>query len=74
MNNNMTTERAHIGVFSTSSYITIGDGYGKKEVKDDRMKGTQFSTTFPKSGLGGARPNESLFERKHLWLYEKGEK
>ena len=30
MNNNLTTERSHLGVFSTTTYITIGDVYGKK--------------------------------------------
>ena len=33
MNNGLMTERAHLGVFSTSSYITIGDTYGGKKTE-----------------------------------------
>jgi len=69
MNNNMATERAHVGVFSISSYITIGDPYAKKSDADPRLKGKQFSAEFPKEGLGGARPNNSLFDREHKWLF-----
>ena len=69
MNHNLTTERAHLGVFSTTSYITIQDPYGKKAQSDDRLKGKQFSADFPKSGIGGARPNNSMFDREHKWLY-----
>jgi len=69
MNNNLTTERAHLGVYSTSSYITIGDPYAKKADADPRLKGKQFSAEFPKEGLGGARPNNSLFDREHKWLF-----
>mmetsp|Transcript_50091 Transcript_50091/g.108556 ORF Transcript_50091/g.108556 Transcript_50091/m.108556 type:complete len:247 (-) Transcript_50091:258-998(-) len=69
MNNNMTTERAHRGVFSTSSYVSIGDQYGKKVPRDDREKGVQFQAEFPKNGIGGARPNNALFDREHKWLF-----
>ena len=69
MNNNVTSERAHLGVFSTSSYISIGDPYAKKSDADPRLKGKQFSADFPKEGIGGARPNNSLFEREHKWLF-----
>merc|ERR1719198_2554388 len=69
MNNGMQTERAHLGVFSTNSYITIGDGYGKKTDSDPRLLGKQFSHFFPTQGIAGARPNNSLFEREHKWLY-----
>lgn len=69
MNNNLTTERAHLGVFSTSSYISIGDTYVKKHDKDPRLGGKQFAADFPKEGIGGARPNNSLFEREHKWLF-----
>ena len=66
MNNNLTTERAHCGVFSTTSYVSIGDQYGKKAVKDDRERGVQFAAEFPKSGIAGGRPNNSLFDREQV--------
>mmetsp|Transcript_44259 Transcript_44259/g.88437 ORF Transcript_44259/g.88437 Transcript_44259/m.88437 type:complete len:249 (-) Transcript_44259:503-1249(-) len=69
MNNNMVTERAHLGVFSTSSFITVGDNYVKKSEPDPRLLGKQFSHFFPTQGIAGARPNNSLFEREHKWLY-----
>jgi hypothetical protein len=69
MNHNLTTERAHLGVFSTTSYITIGDTFGKKSESDPRLKGKQFAADFPKAGVAGARPNNSLFDREHKWLY-----
>ena len=69
MNNNLTTERSHLGVFSTTSYITVGDQYGKKSESDPRLKGKQFTADFPKSGVAGARPNNSMFDREHKWLY-----
>jgi hypothetical protein len=63
------TERAHLGVFSTASYISIGDNYGKKADSDPRLLGKQFSHFFPTSGIAGARPNNSMFDREHKWLY-----
>lgn len=69
MNNNLTTERSHLGVFSTTEYVTIGDQYGKKPDKDPRLKGKQFTNEFPKSGIAGARPNNALFDREHKWLF-----
>ena len=69
MNNNMTTERAHLGVFSTTSFITVGDQFVKKSEPDPRLLGKQFSHFFPTQGIAGARPNNSLFEREHKWLY-----
>lgn len=69
MNNNLTTERSHLGVFSTTTYITIGDVYGKKSDPDPRLQGKQFTADFPKGGIAGARPNNSLFDREHKWLY-----
>lgn len=69
MNNNLQTERAHLGVFSTSSYISIGDGYVKKNNTDPRLLGKQFSQFFPTQGIAGARPNNSLFDREHKWLF-----
>ena len=74
MNNNLTTERAHLGVFSTTSYTSICDQYGKKVVQDDRMKGVQFQAEFPKTGIAGARLGNVLFDRTHKWLYQNGEK
>merc|ERR1712087_192577 len=69
MNNNLTTERSHLGVFSTTSYVSIGDQYAKKAPKDDRERGLQFQCEFPKAGMAGARPNNSLFDREHKWLF-----
>jgi len=69
MNHNLTTERSHLGVFSTTSYITINDQYGKKADQDPRLKGKQFTADFPKGGIAGARPSNSLFDREHKWLY-----
>ena len=73
MNNNLMTERAHLGVFSTASYLTIGDPYAKKSLEDSRLKGKQFNADFPKGGIAGARPNNSMFDREHKWLF-RGEK
>lgn len=69
MNNGLMTERAHLGVFSTASYISIGDNYGKKADSDPRLLGKQFSHFFPTQGIAGARPNNSMFSREHQWLY-----
>ena len=69
MNNGLLTERAHLGVFSTSTYISIGDTYGKKSDSDPRLLGKQFQADFPKQGIGGARPSNSLFDREYKWLY-----
>jgi len=56
-------------VFSTTSYITIGDQYGKASDKDPRLQGKQFSVEFPKAGIAGGRPINSMFDREHKWLY-----
>ena len=69
MNNGLHTERGYLGVFSTSSYLTIGDMYGKKSTPDPRLLGKQFSQAVPKQGIAGARPNNSMFDREHKWLY-----
>jgi len=69
MNNNLMTERAQLGLFSTTSYITIGDQYGKKSQSDPRLLGKQFSQACPAQGMGGARPNNALFDREYKWLY-----
>ena len=73
MNNGLHTERGYLGVFSTSSYLTIGDMYGKKSTPDPRLLGKQFSMAVPKQGIAGARPNNSMFDREHKWLFN-GEK
>ena len=73
MNNGLHTERGYLGVFSTSSYLTIGDMYGKKSTPDPRLLGKQFSQAVPKQGIAGARPNNSMFDREHKWLFN-GEK
>ena len=65
MNNNSLSERAHLGVFSASSYTSIGDPYGKKAVQDDRMKGVQFQVPFlvdPNTGV-------ELFESPEILDY-----
>ena len=41
MNNGLITERALRGVFTTPSYISIGDDYAKKSLEDPRLKGKQ---------------------------------
>jgi len=69
MNNGINSERAHLGVFSTSSYISIGDPYAKTQHKDPRLLGKQFNADFPKGGVAGALPNNALFDREHKWLY-----
>jgi len=73
MNNNLSTERAHLGLFSTSSYISIGDTYGKKAAGDARLLGKQFSHEAPKEGTGGKLAANCLFEREYKVLYN-GEK
>ena len=55
MNNGLLSERAHLGVFSTSTYISIGDTYGKKSDSDPRLLGKQFQADFPKQGIAGGR-------------------
>jgi len=69
MNNGLQSERALRGVFSTPTYTSIGDPYGKKSSKDSRFGGNQFKADFPKQGLSGALPNNALFAREHTWLF-----
>lgn len=73
MNNNMTTERAIRDVFSTTSYITIGEKEKPLEYKIDRKLperylGKQFLTNPPKEGLNGAKIPEVYLERSHKWV------
>ena len=69
MNNNMLTERGLQGLFSTTSYNSIGDPYGKKSQKDPRFGGKQFNADFPKGGISGSLMPSALFAKKHDWLF-----
>lgn len=70
MNNNVNSERAHLGIFSTASYISINDPYEKKrENKDSRFGGKQFAADFPKGGIAGALPKQALFSREYPSLF-----
>lgn len=69
MNNNMTTERSLRGLYSTSSYITIGDHYGQKPKPDPRHIGKQLMMEAPHRGMAGARTNNTVFDREHKWLF-----
>jgi len=73
MNNGLLSERAILGVFSTPSYNTIGDAYGKKAYTDPRHGGKQFGMERPHTGLMGATPTNALFDREFKSLY-KGDK
>lgn len=57
------------GLFSTTSYITISDGYGKLPKPDPRHRSKQFGMETPHIGMAGARANNVLFQRKHDWLF-----
>jgi len=75
MNNNMTTERAVRDVFSTTSYITIGEkekplDYGYKAPKRSCYNSKQFMTNPPKMGTGGAKVPEVYLERTHKWVQD----
>mmetsp|Transcript_18177 Transcript_18177/g.46893 ORF Transcript_18177/g.46893 Transcript_18177/m.46893 type:complete len:259 (+) Transcript_18177:131-907(+) len=73
MNNGLTTERAMLGVFSTTSYNTIGDAYGKKPKPDPRHTGKQLTLEPPHMGTMGATPLNALFDREFKSLH-KGDK
>lgn len=73
MNNGLTTERAMLGVFSTTSYNTIGDAYGKKPKPDPRHLGRQMVMERPHRGLAGGTPSNALFDREFKSLH-KGDK
>lgn len=73
MNNNMTTERAIRDVFSTSSYITMGEKekpleFGKKHPLRSCYAEKQFMTNPPKQGVAGAKVPEVYLDRKHKWV------
>lgn len=61
MNNGLLTERAHLGLFQSASYVSIGDPYGKKASKDPRFGGKQFSSKYPISGISGGLPANAYF-------------
>lgn len=73
MNNGLTTERAMLGVFSTTTYNTIGDAYGKKPKPDPRHLGRQLVMERPHRGLSGSTPLNALFDREFKSLH-KGDK
>jgi len=62
-----------LGVFSTTSYNTIGDAYGKKPKADPRHLGKQLQLERPHRGLAGATPLNALFDREFKSLH-KGDK
>jgi len=75
MNNNMTSERAIRDVFSTTSYVTIGEkekplDYGHKAPLRSCYASKQFMTNPPKQGAGGAKVPEVYLERTHKWVGE----
>ena len=46
----MTHVKANMGLFSRTSFITVGDPYEKKEAANDRIKGRQFQPQPQKRG------------------------
>lgn len=77
MNNNKVDESALLaschGVFSKTSYITIGtkekpEDYEKKGTLRANFGGKQFGTAPPKEGLAGGATNDVFFEKKHNWI------
>merc|ERR1712028_213402 len=66
MNNNQTSERAVLGQYATTSYITIADPYGKKTQGLSRHKKKQFLTE--PGHLG--RSNDTMFCKSFPWLSE----
>eukprot|EP00218_Dolichomastix_sp_CCMP3274_P010461 CAMPEP_0170143574 /NCGR_PEP_ID=MMETSP0033_2-20121228/11727_1 /TAXON_ID=195969 /ORGANISM="Dolichomastix tenuilepis, Strain CCMP3274" /LENGTH=245 /DNA_ID=CAMNT_0010380031 /DNA_START=44 /DNA_END=781 /DNA_ORIENTATION=+ len=69
----MTSERAIRDVFSTTSYVTIGEkekplDYGKKEGLRSCYTSKQFMTNPPKQGNLGAKVPEVYLEREHKWV------
>merc|ERR1712100_883490 len=64
MNNGLTTERGLGGLFSISSYTSLGDPYLKKGTMLSRYKKKQFQTNPARKG----RVKESLFGRAFPFL------
>jgi len=75
MNNNLTTERAVRDVFSTASYVTLGDKdkplpYGLMQKERSCYYTKQFLTNPPKMGIMGSKLPDVYLERKHMWVSE----
>eukprot|EP00658_Telonema_sp_P-2_P015904 TRINITY_DN16147_c0_g1_i2.p1 TRINITY_DN16147_c0_g1~~TRINITY_DN16147_c0_g1_i2.p1 ORF type:complete len:242 (+),score=69.56 TRINITY_DN16147_c0_g1_i2:268-993(+) len=64
MNNNQTSERAILGQYSTSSYVTLGDPYHKKNTELSRYKKKQFQTNPAHKG----RSADTMFCKSFPWL------
>merc|ERR1712216_569709 len=64
MNNGVTTERGLGGLFSTTSYVTLGDPYAKKGQLLSRYKKKQFLTNPAKKG----RTKDTMFGRAFPFL------
>jgi len=64
MNNNLTSERALLGQYATSSYITLQDPYMKKNIELSRHKKKQFLTEPGHQG----RSKDTMFARGFPWL------
>eukprot|EP00217_Crustomastix_stigmatica_P004719 CAMPEP_0183790436 /NCGR_PEP_ID=MMETSP0803_2-20130417/1065_1 /TAXON_ID=195967 /ORGANISM="Crustomastix stigmata, Strain CCMP3273" /LENGTH=253 /DNA_ID=CAMNT_0026034659 /DNA_START=94 /DNA_END=852 /DNA_ORIENTATION=+ len=75
MNNNLTNERAIRDVFSTTSYITIGDkdkplAYPYKPPIRSCYTGKHFQTNPGKQGLGGAKVPDVYLQKEHKWVLQ----
>jgi len=73
MNNNLTTERAILDVFSPTSYITIGEkekplDYPYKADVRSCYTSKQFMTNPPKQGVYGAKVPEVYLQKEHQWV------
>jgi len=66
MNNNLTNERALLGQYGTTSYVTLGDPYHKKGAKLSRYNGKQFQTNPAHKG----RSKDVMFAKAFPWLSE----
>jgi len=66
MNNNLTSERALLGQYATSSYTSLGDPYHKKGTQLSRYKGKQFQTNPAHKG----RSKDTMFAKAFPWLSE----
>jgi len=64
MNNGITTERGLLGQFTGSTYVTIGDPYGKKAEMLSRYKKKQFLTNPARKAMC----KDALFGKNFPWL------
>jgi len=64
MNNGVCTERGLLGQFTNSTYVTLGDPYGKKAEMLSRYKKKQFLTMPAKKAVC----KDALFGRGFPWL------